>query len=139
VSLSSGQQAVSHEKTLRRSLSLHEGQTVSHDAVGVRESFQSIELGIQFSRKPEIIIVEESDELSARDAQASVPCGACPATLGRAQQTDSGSKLFRNDLGSVVCRPVIDDDDFYLARALAESAFNRFPDEAGAISGGNYD
>ncbi len=72
---------------------------------------------------PEVIGVEEGDEVTAGGAQGRVAGGA-DARLRLVHDLDRGSEA-TGDLGAAIARAVVDDDDLIAGPALCEHALDR--------------
>ena len=96
---------------------------VAEDELQPRLRLESGELQRGLRRLPEVVGVEEGDELAAGGAQGRVAGGA-DAGPRLVHDLDRGREA-AGDLGAAVARAVVDDDDLIAGPALGEDALDR--------------
>ena len=106
----------------------------------VRVGLESLDHGCRGPRQKGVIVVDESEELPLSDGDAGVAGAARSKRYLVTHHADPG--VFgqpRGDVGGVVTRRVVDDDQFDLGTLLVEDRTGRPQQLVGAVVGGHHD
>jgi hypothetical protein len=97
---------------------------IGEDAGRCWVKLQGGELGLELCRLPQVVRVEERHELAAAGGDACIACGGDPGVrTGQIMQTRVGQTT--DALRGVIGGAVVDDDDFEIAKCLAERTGDR--------------
>jgi len=93
------------------------------------------DLGAELRRRQDVVVVQERDEIAARDGESGVSRSGQP--LVRLADVAHGERL--RDLAGSVLRAVVHEDDLERLEVLREDALERLLQEPLAVVGGDDD
>ena len=93
----------------------------------------------QFVRVPAIVGIDEREQLAAGMANPGISRAGEAAVLGMVDYADARVTKPPSDANAAVGRPVVDDQQFEIGKALLDHRANGFTDEALDIKNGHDD
>ena len=96
------EQSVLRKTTLAIRLAFEKVLTVRNHHLGFRKTRKHLELGIEFSRQPNIVRIEKRDKLTKRQSRTRIPRPSWSTTVLESQQTYAIAKLAFEQLNSRV-------------------------------------
>src|SRR5262249_8309351 len=92
--------------------------TVRYDRLSIGESLEEVQLGLQLARQPEVVRIQERQQIARGLAYAFIARGADAASRRHSQQPDRLAESPLDDLSGSVRRAIVDHDHFEIPARL---------------------
>src|ERR1700689_2422016 len=136
---SHGEETVFREPRGPAELPVDEEPTVRDDRLRIGESLEDLQLCLQLAREPEVIRIQERQQIARGLGYAFIARGANAAARRHLQQLDRLAKPPLEDLSGPVVRAIVDNDDFEIPTLLTQGAFHRFDDQGRPVPCWDHD
>jgi hypothetical protein len=131
------EQTVLRESALAIHRTFEKGLTVANHHLSLKTRKQ-FELGVEFSRQPNIIRVEKRDKLTTRQTRTRIPRSARPASMFESQQTYAIAKFALEQLGRRIGGRIVNHDHLDFTFALRERAMDCVAHQLGTVPRRNH-
>src|SRR5262249_43712400 len=124
-----GEGTVFREPRRPDELPVHDEPTVRYDRLSIGESLEDVQLSLQLAREPEVVRIQERQQIARGFAYAFIARGANATSRRHSQPLDRLAKSPLDDLCGPVGRAIVDNNDFEIPALLTQGAFHRLADQ----------